>query len=266
MSRPIIAIGGTYEQAPPTSAFPTLRRIFTNEGYVSKLEQSGGASVILIPNTNIDIDTLLTHCDGLLLPGGPDIEPSLYHQERHTSCGKSDVESDTFQIALYRAAKNMGGKPILGICRGGCQLINVAEGGTLFQDYMMREHHDIVHPDLKHFDQVSHSVTIQENTKLAFILGIGGEVGGVNSLHHQCIDEVAPPNFQCTAKSDDGCIEAIECTLGPWVLAVQWHPESMDEEMLPPLFKAFVEASTHQGFQDPKHSPPSDTLQWSGHG
>lgn len=248
MSRPIIAIGGTYEQAPPTSAFPTLRRIFTNEGYVSKLEQSG-ASVILIPNTNIDIDTLLTHCDGLLLPGGPDIEPSLYHQERHTSCGKSDVESDTFQIALYRAAKNMG-KPILGICRG-CQLINVAEGGTLFQDYMMREHHDIVHPDLKHFDQVSHSVTIQENTKLASILGIG-EVG-VNSLHHQCIDEVAP-NFQCTAKSDDGCIEAIECTLGPWVLAVQWHPESMDEEMLP-LFKAFVEASTHQGFSGSQAFP-----------
>ena len=236
MSRPIIAIGGTYDQAPPTSAFPTLRRIFTNEGYVSKLEQCG-SSVILIPHTKTDIDTLISHCDGLLLPGGPDIEPSLYHQERHTSCGKSDVESDTFQIALYRAAKNMG-KPILGICRG-CQLINVAEGGTLFQDYMMREQHDIVHPDLKHFDKVSHPVTIQENTKLAFILG-SGKVG-VNSLHHQCIDEVAPV-FQCTARSSDGCMEARETTRENGILALQWHPESRGDDMLP-LFKAFVDAS-----------------------
>jgi putative glutamine amidotransferase len=234
MSRPIIAIGGTYGQAPPTSAFPTLRRIFTNEGYVSKLEQSG-ASVILIPNTETNIDTLISLCDGLLLPGGPDIEPSLYHQERHPSCGKSDVESDTFQIALYHAAKKLG-KPIMGICRG-CQLINVAEGGTLFQDYMMRENHLIDHPDLAHFDKVSHLVTIQENTRLASILG-SGEVG-VNSLHHQCIDVLAP-DFQCMARSNDGCIEAIECTTGHWVLAVQWHPESMDEGMLP-LFKAFVE-------------------------
>ncbi len=236
MSRPIIAIGGTYEQAPPTSAFPSLRRIFTNEGYVSKLEQSR-ASVILIPNTGVNIDALLSLCDGLLLSGGPDIEPSLYHQERHPSCGKSDAESDMFQIALYHAAKKMG-KPILGICRG-CQLINVAEGGTLFQDYTMREDHHIAHPDLEHFDQVSHLVIIQKNTKLASILG-SGEIG-VNSLHHQCIDAVAP-DFQCTARSNDGCIEAIECTTGPWILGVQWHPESMAEEMIP-LFKAFVEVA-----------------------
>ena len=238
MSRPIIAIGGTYDQAPPTSAFPTLRRIFTNEGYVSKLEQSG-ASVILIPHTKTDIDTLMSHCDGLLLPGGPDIEPSLYHQKRHPSCGKSDKESDTFQIALYHAAKRKG-IPILGICRG-CQLVNVAEGGTLFQDYMLRENHHIVHPDLEHFDQVSHQVTIQDHTNLASILG-SGKVG-VNSLHHQCIDEVAPV-FQCTARSSDGCIEAIESTSDNWILGVQWHPESMGDEMLP-LFNAFVEATTH---------------------
>ena len=236
MSRPIIAIGGTYDQAPPTSAFPTLRRIFTNEGYVAKLEKSG-ASVLLIPHTKTDIDTLISHCDGLLLPGGPDIEPSLYNKERHPSCGKSDRESDIFQIALYHAAKRKG-IPILGICRG-CQLINVAEGGTLFQDYMMREQHHIVHPDLEHFDQVSHPVTIQENTKLASILG--SSKVGVNSLHHQCIDEVAPV-FQCTARSSDGCIEAIENTSENWILGVQWHPESMGDEMLP-LFKAFVDAA-----------------------
>jgi putative glutamine amidotransferase len=103
----------------------------------------------------------------------------------------------------------------------------------------MREHHDIVHPDLEHFDQISHPVTIQGHTKLASILG-SGEVG-VNSLHHQCIDKVAPA-FHSTARSSDGCIEAIENTSENWILGVQWHPESMGDEMLP-LFNAFVEAA-----------------------
>lgn len=241
MKRPILAIGGTYDQAPPSSAFPTLRRIFTNEGYVSKLEESG-ASVLLIPNTKTNIDSLIALCDGLLLPGGPDIEPSLYHQERHSSCGKSDVESDIFQIALYHAAKRKG-IPILGICRG-TQLINIAEGGTLFQDYQLREDHSILHPDLEHFEKVSHPVTIKEHTTLASILG-SGEIG-VNSLHHQCIDSVAP-DFRCAASSSDGCIEAIECTSAHWILGLQWHPESMGDEMLP-LFKAFVENAKHPPF------------------
>ncbi|MGH0053550.1 MAG: gamma-glutamyl-gamma-aminobutyrate hydrolase family protein [Sphaerochaetaceae bacterium] len=240
MSKPIIAIGGTYDQASPSSAFPTLRRIFTNEGYVSKLEQSG-ASVIVIPNTNDNIDTLISLCDGLLLAGGPDIEPSLYQQERQAVCGASDIASDHFQIALYHAARREG-KPILGICRG-CQLINVAEGGTLFQDYRIRGDHSILHPDLEHFDKVSHTVTVYDGTKLSTI--VKTKELGVNSLHHQCIDMLAP-SLQCSARSSDGCIEAIELSKGAWVLGVQWHPESMQEEMLP-LFRAFVDAAkTHE--------------------
>ncbi len=234
MRRPIIGIAGGYDKAPPTSAFPTLRRMFTNEGYVSKLEQSG-ASVIVISVTDNNLEELVGLCDGILIPGGPDIDPSWYGQTRRDVCGTSCMETDRFQLNLYHTARNQN-KPVFGICRG-CQLINVAEGGTLFQDYRLRKDSSIVHPDLEHFDSVSHQVMLDENGLIRDILGTK-EIG-VNSLHHQCIDALAP-NAKVLATSKDGSIEAIQIQGGPWCLAVQWHPESMGVEMLP-LFQTFIE-------------------------
>lgn len=237
MIRPVIGIAGTYEQAPASSAFPTLRRIFTNEGYSSCL-QAAGALVILLSPTTINLEQLIQLCDGVLFAGGADIDPSFYKQERNPLCGPSDLDTDTFHLALYHQTRQAG-KPILGICRG-MQLINVAEGGTLYQDFRQREGWSVHHPDLEHWNRVSHQVTLEQDSVLFSILK-KPELG-VNSLHHQ---QVHTPSdaLKVTAVASDGSIEAIGAIDGPWCMGVQWHPETMGEAMAP-LFEAFVKVAS----------------------
>jgi len=238
MRRPIIGIAGIYEQAPASSAFPTLRRIFTNEGYSSCLQEAG-AQVILLPPTHTDLEQLIQLCNGVLFAGGADIDPSCYNQERCPDCGPSDIDTDTFQLALYHQARQAG-KPVLGICRG-MQLINVAEGGTLYQDFKKREGWEIAHPDLKHWNCASHPVHIKQDSTLFSILKTP-ELE-VNSLHHQLVDTPSDA-LEVTALASDGSIEAFEAIVGPWCIGVQWHPETLGEAM-DPLFEAFVrEASS----------------------
>ncbi len=193
--------------------------------------------MVLLPPTGCDSLQLVGLCDGILLPGGPDIDPSFYHEDRQPACGPSDKENDHFQLELYRSARKAG-KPVLGICRG-CQLINVAEGGTLYQDYRLRKTATIEHPDLAHWDSQSHAITIQEHTVLEALLQTRST--WVNSLHHQCIAALAP-TLTASATSTDGVVEAIETKQGPWCLGVQWHPESLGAYM-DVLFTAFVEES-----------------------
>ncbi len=233
MRKPVIGIAGTYEQAPAGSAFPTLRRIFTNEGYSTCLQEAG-ALVILLPPTTINIEQLVQLCDGVLFAGGADIDPSCYKQERSPLCGPSDLDTDTFHLALYHQARQAG-KPILGICRG-MQLINVAEGGTLYQDYKEQEGWNIHHPDLKHWNCPSHPVHIRQDSILFSILK--STEREVNSLHHQLVDTPSDA-LKITANVSDGSIEAFEAIDGPWCVGVQWHPETLGISMAP-LFEAFA--------------------------
>lgn len=155
-------------------------------------------------------------CDGLLLPGGGDVDPALYGEEDSGQCFGIDRTLDEEQLALLRAFVNAE-KPVLGICRG-MQLINVAFGGTLTQHLPTAETH--------RWDEVAgdkaHPVLAEEGSVLAALYG---QKFVANSAHHQAVKDVAP-GFRVTARAQDGVIEAMEDRTRH-TLAVQFHPERM---------------------------------------
>jgi putative glutamine amidotransferase len=155
--------------------------------------------------------------DGLLLPGGPDVDPELYGQERDPDLGSIDPELDRFEIDLVRraVARSM---PVLGICRGQ-QVINVALGGTLHQHLPEHDKHGLPRSHLAHQIQVE---VASELDRVA-----AGEALMVNSLHHQAIKDVGA-GLRVTARSPDGVVEALEA--GDTVVAVQCHPEELTED------------------------------------
>ena len=173
-------------------------------------------------------------CDGLLLPGGGDIDPKFYGQERIPACGEPNVLRDTAEPLLLRAFL-AADKPVLGICRG-IQVMNAVLGGDLYQDIKPFEHL----PHNGHGAKV-HTVTVRRGTLLSRILGQDTVL--VNSQHHQAVDQVAP-GFTLAALSEDGIVEAIEKPDARFCLGVQWHPEWLSDAdpAMQGLFDAFVNA------------------------
>lgn len=159
-------------------------------------------------------------CDGLLLSGGPDIDPGLYGQQREKNCGKPEVRRDLAEPLILDAFLRTG-KPILGICRG-MQLMNVCFGGTLKQD--IRKDQQCRHFDVLRKNRGSHYVALSPGSKLSTILN--GDQVIVNSLHHQAVD-VAGKGLAVTAVSQDGFTEGLEILDYDFGIAVQWHPEHM---------------------------------------
>ena len=173
-------------------------------------------------------------CDGLLLPGGGDMDPKFYGQERIPACGEPNLLRDAAEPLLLRAFL-AADKPVLGICRG-IQVMNAALGGDLYQDIKPFEH--LPHND--HWAKV-HTVTVRRGTLLSRILGQDTVL--VNSQHHQAVDRVAP-GFTLAALSEDGIVEAIEKPDAGFCLGVQWHPEWLSDAdpAMQSLFDAFVNA------------------------
>ena len=173
-------------------------------------------------------------CDGLLLPGGGDIDPKFYGQERIPACGEPNLLRDAAEPKLLRAFL-ASDKPVLGICRG-IQVINVVLGGTLYQDIKPFEH--VPHND--HWAKV-HTVTVRRGTLLSCLLGQDTVL--VNSQHHQAADRIAP-ELEIAALSEDGIVEALEKPDAHFCLGVQWHPEWLSDAdpAQQGLFGAFVEA------------------------
>ncbi|HKL57763.1 MAG TPA: gamma-glutamyl-gamma-aminobutyrate hydrolase family protein [Sphaerochaeta sp.] len=238
MRKPVVGIAGTLGPAPRTSAFQTVRRDFTNEAYTASLVRSG-ATPILLPSLLSEVEGLLALCDGILLPGGFDIDPGLYGQQRSPLCGKIESDSDLFQLALLKGAYAQG-IPVLGICKG-LQLINVHFGGTLYQDLSLSGERGTIHAQRHKDKPFVHAVTLKKDSKLHTIFGSAALE--VNSFHHQGIDRLGS-GLKATALCDDGFIEAIEMEGGPWCVGVQWHPEvMMTSRCMLPLFSAFVEAT-----------------------
>ncbi len=239
MKKPVIGIAGTLSEPPLSSAFKDVKRDFTNEAYTLSLVKAG-ATPILLPSVLSEAESLISLCDGLLLPGGFDIDPVLYRQEKSPLCEKTVRESDLFQLELLKMA-NMQGMPILGICRG-CQLINVGFGGTLYQDISLGEEKGTVHAKRQKGVPFSHTVQLHKDSKLHTIFG--SETLEVNSFHHQGIDSLGR-GLVATALCSDGFVEAIEQKSDIWCVGVQWHPEAMmmASKVMLPLFSAFIEAS-----------------------
>ena len=173
-------------------------------------------------------------CDGLLLPGGGDMDPKFYGQARIPACGEPNLLRDAAEPLLLRAFL-AADKPVLGICRG-IQVMNAVLGGDLYQDIKPFEH--LPHND--HWAKV-HTVTVRRCTLLSRILGQDTVL--VNSQHHQAVDRVAP-GFTLAALSEDGIVEAIEKPDARFCLGVQWHPEWLSDAdpAMQGLFDAFVNA------------------------
>jgi len=184
----------------------------------------------------------LQACSGLLLTGGPDVDPDLYQQpEKRPLCQPADAGRDALELAVIRAAFDRR-LPVLGICRGA-QVLNVAYGGTLVADIPSVIDQPLTHGQIDGVD-ARHAIEVEGGSLIKKLCRVMD--GEVNSAHHQSVERLAGP-FMASAISPDGVIEAFEWadgTLGgkPFLLAVQWHPERMDHEspLSLPIAQAFV--------------------------
>jgi putative glutamine amidotransferase len=236
---PLIGIPSRHDQSSGSGS-PTLAQSRT---YVEAVATAGGAPV-LIP---LDLDegalrAIYERLDGLLLTGGVDVHPRHYGETIHEKCGQIDEARDRVELTLTRWALAES-LPILAICRG-IQVLNVAAGGTLYQDIASQVPGSLKHdywPDYPR-NLLPHQVTVSSDSHLAAILG--GTQVAVNSLHHQAIKDPAP-DFTVVARSPDSLIEAIETNDHPFALGVQWHPEELVEDvpLMRRLFEDFVSAA-----------------------
>ena len=193
--------------------------------YVAAVERAGGEVRTLSPETDA-LPGALEGCDGVLLTGGPDVDPAEYGEsERHPSVEVDSVR-DAYEIALARQAMARD-LPLFAICRGA-QVLNVAAGGTLVQDIPSQHPTDLTHSLTERRDAIAHDVVVTKGTRLATLLGDAlGRDGHfpVNSRHHQSVKAPAP-GFVASAHAPDGVIEAIEKPGGGFCVGVQWHPEN----------------------------------------
>lgn len=242
MSKPRIGIS-TKVAVHAGPHFVGYRRIYTNDDYVQAVLAGGGIPVVLpLIGDPAVITDMVGNIDGLVLMGGNDVDPALYGEEPQTKLGGISIEQDTFDTALYHAAA-AGKKPVLGICRGA-QLINVLNGGTLYQDMSYAKFSSIKHNQEDHPRQPIHAITIEKGSRL---YDIYGATTRVNSFHHQCIKDVAA-NFTITARSKDGVPESIEHTGDTFILGIQWHPEMMSQTntAAQKIFTAFIAATAQR--------------------
>jgi putative glutamine amidotransferase len=212
--------------------------------YVDAVVAAGGAPFLipLIADTEA-LRALYERLDGILLAGGGDIEPQLYGEEATPLVGMVDPLRDAVEVPLARWAAAEG-KPLLGICRG-VQLINVALGGSLYQDIPTQIKTDLVH-DQSYREQdwtfMAHELRLEPTSRLARMLGV--TAFPINSLHHQSIKTVAP-GLQPVGWAPDGVIEALEGTNGHFVVGVQCHPEALQaaaDQRWQMMFRQFIES------------------------
>jgi putative glutamine amidotransferase len=186
-----------------------------------------------------DDDSPVEGAAGLLLPGGGDIDPELYGRPRHPKTHHVNHRRDRFELALLGAALERA-VPVLAICHG-MQLLNVHLGGTLSQ-HIGDDPRMLDHDDGSVAPRPRHGIRVRERSLLARALGATHV--GVNSHHHQGIDDVAPM-LEEVAWAEDGVLEGVVSRTHPWVVGVQWHPEVMapDHDHQARLFESFIDAA-----------------------
>jgi putative glutamine amidotransferase len=240
IKRPLIGVTTGREKS---QRFFGLSLYIMNQTYVRTLENLGALPVMIPLNmSEATLYGMFARLDGLFLPGGEDIDPSNYGEDRHPLLGATDRERDRTELLLTRWAIEEG-MPVLGVCRG-VQMINVACGGTLIQDLHNEqpdlEKHDYFPPSYERY-RISHGVSIVPDSHLAEAMG---QVHEVNSMHHQGIDQVGY-GLRVVARAEDGLPEALEAPQLPFVVGVQWHPEELSktDQMSANLFYNFVAAA-----------------------
>lgn len=221
--KPIIGICADY-------SYETAKHCL-GDGYVASVREAGGDVIIIPPGDDEDmIEVYLDICDGLVLSGGGDIDPAFWGEQPSPHLAEICPRRDSFELNLARRAIARD-IPLLGICRG-CQVINVAEGGSLVQDLA-----DLCHYQKAPRDYPFHAIFIKSGTVLARIIG-PSEVR-VNSFHHQAINRLGK-DLLVSAWAADDTVEAIESHTHPYLLGVQWHPECITDENSHRLFSSLV--------------------------
>jgi putative glutamine amidotransferase len=213
-------IGLTCATASGGEGRPLIFRI--NQAYARAVASAGGVPV-LIPSLSATagLRALYDTLDGILLPGGADIDPARYGEAPDPTVDAPDPSLDETELALARWALAEA-KPILGICRGQ-QVLNVAAGGTLVQDIPSEVPGALIHR-VEPRNALAHSIVVEPDSRLADLLGAVHV--DVNSLHHQAVEDVGP-GFIVTARAPDGVIEGLERPDHPFAVSVQFHPEEL---------------------------------------
>lgn len=214
--KPIIGMLGEVDNELDTKILNT---------YVSAIEQSGGIPILLPYVVSDDvIERLVGICDGFFFSGGMDINPIRYGEEKKVTCGENQENRDEFELKIFEKIIKTN-KPIIAICRGA-QLVNIALGGTLYQDIPTEIETKIQHKQTEPKFATSHDVRVVENTPLSQLVKM--DRIHANSFHHQAIKTFGK-GLEVMAIADDNIVEAFYLKGDRYLRAYQWHPERLFE-------------------------------------
>jgi len=229
MKKPVIGISGSLI-IDDSGSFAGYKRSYVNNDYILSVIRNGGIPFIIPFNENEEvIKAQMEMIDGLLLSGGQDVAPGNYGEEPAPKLGDIFPERDDFEYGLLKSALEAK-KPVLGICRGS-QIINTYFNGSLYQDLSYIGVEVLKHNQVNSPSMVTHSVTVDKNSKLYEIFG--EEKIMVNSFHHQAVKKVG-----------EGLLKVDY----PFLVAVQWHPEMLQNsvDMMNKLFLRFIEEASNE--------------------
>ncbi len=215
-------------------------RVYLNSAYLVAVQQGGGAPLLLPPLLDESRRELFDRLDGVLLTGGGDVDPARFNEPRHPTASGVSAARDGLELALVEFALDRR-LPLLAICRG-LQVLNVALGGTLYQDVPTEPGTAIEHSQEAPRHEPSHAVKVTPGSRLSRVLGVDSL--RVNSFHHQAIKALGT-GLQAVAVAEDGLIEGAELEdPSRFVLGVQWHPEDLapHQQAAGRLFRALRDA------------------------
>lgn len=219
---------------------PVEGKMEINNTYINAIKRAGGIPLCIPYLDEETVDSVMDSLNGVLLIGGYDVNPLIYGQEPHPKLGMVIDERDQSEILMAKKAFERK-MPLLGICRGE-QVMNVAFGGTLYQDIDTQVEHVLKHTQASMRHELTHTVELFPS-KLQQIIGQDSIL--TNSFHHQAVDAIAS-GFLLNARTKDGVVEGIEHPEHPYCIGVQWHPEGLqNDEPSDKLFKSFIEAAIH---------------------
>lgn len=224
MTRPVIGVLGTKMEKPIVGQKVTMD--FVNEAYNKAVIKAGGLPILLpVPEKADDLDELFALCDGILFPGGADVDPKFFGEQPHAALGPVHGDWDAFWLrALAYALEHK--MPIFGICRG-LQLINIGLNGDVYQDINEWKTTHLIHRQNQNRDYPIHEVTAVDGSLFAKLME--GTSVYTNTFHHQIVRKIGD-GLKVTGTAEDGVIEAMENEDGS-ILLVQFHPEDLQDSV-----------------------------------